>query len=84
MAPIWFCPSFGSGPDGFLLSGASVPDFDGLVEGGRGEEPGVRGEEHFIDQGAVAGQPGQRLLVLGWVPQEQREVIGARHQALWS
>lgn len=61
--------------DGFLLSGASVPDFDGLVEGGRGEEPGVRGEEHLIDQGAVAGQPGQGLLVLGWVPQEQREVI---------
>lgn len=61
--------------DGFLLSAASVPDFDGLVEGGRGEEPGVRGEEHLIDQGAVAGQPGQRLLVLCWVPQEQREVI---------
>lgn len=62
-------------PSGSLLSGASVPDFDGLVEGRRGQEPGVRGEEHLVDQGAVASQPGQWLLVLGWVPQEQSEVI---------
>ena len=68
----------------FLLSSASVPDFNGLVEWGRGEEPGVWGEEHFVDQSAVAGHPGQRLLVFCRVPQEQGEIIWARHQALWS
>ena len=65
------------------LSGASVPDLDGLVEGGRGEQPGVRGEDHLVDQGTVAGQAGQGLLLLRRVPQEHGEVVRPRHQPLW-
>lgn len=67
-----------------LLSSASVPDFNRLIEGGRGKKPGVWGEEHFIDQSAVARHPGQRLFVLCRIPQEQGEIIWAGNQALWS
>lgn len=58
-----------------LLSSAAVPDFNGLVERGRREEPGIWGEEHFIDQRTVASHPGQWLLLFCRVPQEQGEVI---------
>lgn len=68
----------------FLLSSASIPDFNGFIKWCRGEEPGIWREEHFIDQSAVAGHPGQRLLVFCRVPQEQCEIIWARHQTLWS
>lgn len=58
-----------------LLSSASVPDFNRLIKGGRSKKPGVWGEEHFIDQSAVARHPGQRLFVLCRIPQEQSEII---------
>lgn len=54
----------------FLLSSLSIPDFNGLIKWGRGEEPGVWGKEHFVDEGAVAGHPGQGLLVFRGIPQE--------------
>ena len=71
--PCCFCSS---------LSGASVPDLDGLVEGGRCDQPGVRGEEHLVDQGTVAGQAGQGLFLLRRVPQEHGKVIRPGHQPL--
>jgi len=73
-----------SGDEIFLLPSASVPDFYGLVEWGGGEEPGVWGEEHLVDQSAVSSHPGQRLLVFRRVPQEQGEIIGPGHQELRS
>lgn len=68
-----------NGEDIFLLSSASIPDFNGFIKWCRGEEPGVWREEHFVNQSTVAGHPGQRLLVFCGVPQEQGEIIWARH-----
>lgn len=55
---------------GVLLPSSSIPDFDGFVERGRGEQSGVGGEEHFVDQSAVARHPGQRFLRICRIPHE--------------
>lgn len=57
------------------LAGPAVPQLDGLVEGGAGDDTGVWGEDHLVDEGLVARHPCQGLLVLCRGPQEQGEVI---------
>ena len=63
------CPS---SPSPCLHSPAcpAIPQFDGLVKGGTGDDAGVRGEEHLVDEGLVSRHPCEGLLVLCWGPQE--------------
>ena len=53
----------------------AVPEFDGLVEGRAGEDPGVGREEDLVDWLLVAGEAGDVLLLHLRVPQTQREVV---------
>lgn len=52
------------------LARPAIPQLDGLVKGGAGDDAGVRGEEHLVDEGLVSRHPCERLLVLCWGPQE--------------
>lgn len=52
------------------LARPAIPQLDGLVKGGAGDDAGVRGEEHLVDERLVSCHPCMGLLVLGWGPQE--------------
>ena len=71
-------------PTPHSLARPAIPQLDGLVEGGTGDHTGVWGEEHLVDEGLVSRHPCKGLLVLCWGPQEQGEVVRARHQPLWA
>lgn len=66
----------------FLLASASIPELDGLVKGGAGQQARVWREEHLVDEGLVACEACHGLLLLRRVPHEEREVVRARHQPL--